>query len=201
MKRTARLITTIAAIVLTIVIMSVGIYAATKLTLTPTGSNIKFTAKDVAATITGTKQMGTNTAETLTIPNNGVFTASYEQGKDYSGTVELGDIEFTDISAAYTLTLTVKNDFTETPINVTYSAGTDTTDYVVIATKTTSSAEGAAAEDYTNSTPVTLAAGATITITTTITVNSANTETILEKGFDNVPFNFTLDVARVSTSA
>ncbi len=198
MKRTARLVISIAAIALTLAIMSVGIYAATKLTLTPAGSNIKFTAKDVAATITGTKQMSTDAAATdLEIPNGGVFEASFNQGQEYSDTIALGDIEFTDTTSTYTLTLNVTNDFTETAIGVTYSASTtDTNGYVVIAS--TSSVDGAADAAYDGS-QITLAAGKTVTLKTTIKITDAadKLETILETGFENVPFTFTLDVARV----
>lgn len=199
MKRTARLIVSISAIVLTLVVMSVGVYAATNISLTPTGNNITFTATDVAATITGTKQMGSGTATNLTIPNNGVFGAAHEQGNEYAGTIELGGIEFTDVAATYTLTLNVTNDFTTTAIGVTYSADTtDTNGYVVIAS--TTAMDGGGAQPYSNGTQITLAAGSTVTIKTTINITDTEgtLDTILENGFDNVLFNFTLDVARVS---
>lgn len=55
MKRTARIIVTVAAMALTIAIMCVGIFAATKVTLTSSCSTVSFTASDVSATVTATR--------------------------------------------------------------------------------------------------------------------------------------------------
>ncbi len=205
MKRTARLITSIAAIVLTLVIMSVGIYAATKISISNPSNNIKFVARDVAATITATKQMGDATAQPLAITSsdnsnieNGAFRPSFKQGENYTGTMDIGDIQFTNLEATFTLTVTIKNDLTSAAINVKYNAATsDTNGYVTI--NSAYSNDNKDLDSYPTA-GIDVAAGKTLVITTTITIVSEKVDTILESGF-NIPFSFSLNLERATSAA
>jgi len=99
---------TVAAIALTIIIMCVGIFAATKITLNSGSSYISFTATDVSAT----KRMGAlSQATPLTILNNGVFTPGVESNKEYVQTIEIGNIDLTDMTAEFLIDIEVQNTF------------------------------------------------------------------------------------------
>lgn len=203
MKRTARLITTIAAIVLTLVIMSVGIYAATKITINNGATNILFSAKDVKATVTASRKMSTEeTATSLTITGgtNGQFALTDNQGESYTESITVGNIVFNKVSDTFTLTLTVKNDFDTTKegisLKVGYSASTsDTNGYVEIAK--TKSGVTATTDDWTN---IVVASGETLVITTTISITSDTTKqnALLVNGFNGITFSFALNIERAA---
>ncbi len=206
MKRTARLITTIAAIVLTLVIMSVGIYAATQISIKNEPNKIKFNAVDVAATVSITKEMtGDATPTELAIPGTsstdpdaGKYVPTFEQGKTYEGEITIGDIVFPSTSATFTLTTTITNNLSAAAINVKYTATTsDTNEYVVITTNLTN--DGTAVTDYNSTTGINVATSKTLTITTTITLTTATDKlnTILDAGLD-IPFDFSLVLTRVA---
>ncbi len=206
MNRTARLITSGAAIVLTLVIMSVGIYAATKVSL-HSGINLNFTkTNDVAVTVSGQTKLDDETANDLTIPQGGVFRPSLAgdaQGT-YSDNISLGDITFTGFGSKFVITLRVTNDFESTPINAVYNASTtDTNGYVVISTTTAPDTDTTATTNYVNGTTASIAAGETLVITTTISITDVEDKQaqISENGFSNIPFDFSLDLTRGETPA
>ncbi len=206
MKRTARLITSIAAIVLTIVIMCVGIFAAKKVSLTSNNPTLSFTATDIAATVTGKTQMDNQAATTLTLPDGGVFAPTINQGQDYvpTQTITLDNITFERVDSNYVITLTIQNDFDSVAIGATYTvtcAG-DTNGYIVTST-TTKLADAPESEEpaaYTSGTQYTLAGGKTVTFQTTISIinDVPKRNTILENGFSGITFKFALDMARVT---
>ncbi len=197
MNKTARIITTVAAMALTIAIMCVGILAATKVTLTSGSSTISFTASsDVSATVTATKKMGTDTAQDLTVAENGVFLPSTSQGQEYSGSIELGDITFTSTDATFTLTITVANTFTaeSSKVNAKYSVTcANNSGYLVIATTT---ADGA----FTSGDTKEIAYDSSVTFTTTISIDSSKVNEVLESGISEA-FSFSLELTKATASA
>lgn len=206
MKRTVRLVTSIAAIVLTVAIMCVGIFAATKITLNSSDLTLTFKATDVAATVTGTKKMSTDAnADDITMPNGGKFKVTDSQGSTHTGTITLAPITFEKLDSCYVITFTVKNDFTAAE-NVSIDAkltvtNGDTKDYIVDAT--TSKLGEAVEAAYTSATAVSIGAGQSLTFTTTISITTDATkqEEILKSGFSSIPFSFTLELTRTGAGA
>ncbi len=196
MKRTARIATTIAAIALTVVIMCVGILAATKVTLNSGNSNISFTATDVSATVSATKRMGATTAPTaLEVPNGGVYAPSFETQKEYSGTIEIGNIDFTDPTDEFILEIEVKNTFSSgvyvgAVLTVDY---TDTNGYLTMVTTTDANA-------YTSGTTYSIAAAQKVLFRVTIKITQDETKRneVITNGFSGVPFSFSLVLSRTS---
>lgn len=197
MKRTARIITTVAAMALTIVIMCVGIFAATKITFGSTSSTtISFEAKDVSATVTASKQMGDGAAAELTVPggtaDNGQFTPVFNQGQEYSGSIDIGEIKFTDVNATFTLTVTVENTFSanDIDVNAKYTVTcANANGYLAVETKV-----GGAA--FTSGSTETVAKGTPVTFTTTIKIADDKKDSVLETGFSGETFSFSLELTR-----
>lgn len=196
MRKTVRIITTVAAIALTIVIMCVGIFAATKITLNSNTSQISFTAKDVSATVTANKRMGaTSQATALEIPNGGVFEPSFNAHQEYSGEINIGNIDFTNVTSEFILEIEVQNTFS-TSVYVGAILKVECTDangYVTVAT----TADG---EAYTSGDTYSIAAAQKVLfrVTVKITKDEAKRTEVITNGFENVPFNFSLDLTRTS---
>ncbi len=199
MKRTARIVTTVAAIALTIIIMCVGIFAATKVTLNSGSSTISFTATDVSATVKATKRMGATTAATaLEIPNGGVYAPSFETQQEYTGTVEIGNIDFTDPTDEFILEIEVQNTFSTgvyvgAVLTVDY---TDTNGYITVVTTTDAVA-------YTSGSTHVIAAAQKVLfrVTIKITQDVAKRNEVITNGFSGVPFSFSLALTRTSAPA
>lgn len=207
MKRTARIITTVAAMALTIAIMCVGIFAATKVTVASSGSTISFTAtNDVSATVTATKQMGTDTAESLTIPDNGenkgVFTPSLNQGAEYTSNVTLGDIAFTNTETTFKLSITVTNTYAVDGLSVDakYTVTCANADgYLTIAT-TSQASDAATASAFTSGSTVTVAYGKSVTFVTEISIANDKKDEVLQKGITGEAFGFSLELTKTDAT-
>lgn len=205
MKRTVRIITTVAAIALTIAIMCVGIFAAKKVTVASNSSTITFTASDdVSATVTATTALSSaGTTNELAVPNGGIFTPSFNQGVDYSGEVTLPDVTFSSKDETFTLTIAVTNTFETAGANVNakYSVTcANTNNYLLIETKAN---DGTADVTPTDSV-YTVEQGKTVTFTTVIKVNyiegeGGNADKILQ-GFTET-FGFSLELTKATAAA
>lgn len=122
MKLKAKLISTIAAFAMVLCLTIVGVWAATSVSVSVTGT-VGFTASDVNATVTGTI---TGITEEKTFSK--VFDAASEED---SATWDLSNITFVKDSNVV-ITLTVKNDSTERSLtakleNNGAASGTNTT--------------------------------------------------------------------------
>lgn len=144
MARRIRIVATIVAMALVASIMCIGIYAATQVSVNGSGT-ISMTAKDVAATVTGTQQYNSNAAIDLD-PVEFVL-----NGTETEGTMNLKDtITFTSVNDTATIELTVQNDFVDNvnnnvkatltltiPEDAGYTVKVDNTEYENAVTKTT----------------------------------------------------------------
>lgn len=152
MKLKAKLISTIAAFAMVLCLTIVGVWAAATVSVSVTGT-VSYTATDVDATVTGTITGITETGKD--------FSKSFNAGStDNSGAWDLSGITFVK-NQDVVITLTVKNNSTERPLEATLAnngeaAGTNTT--AALGTTTTS----------------TVAAGDTASFTFTIKVTDWN---------------------------
>lgn len=107
MARRIRIVATIVAMALVASIMCIGIYAATQVSVNGSGT-ISMTAKDVAATVTGTQQYNSNAAIDLD-PVEFVL-----NGTETESTMNLKNtITFTSVNDTATIELTVQNNFVD----------------------------------------------------------------------------------------
>lgn len=111
MKRRIRILTTVVAMVLVTIMMSIGIYAAAQGTVSNTGT-ITFEAKDVFATVSVSKQKNEETATTVDTVSFDSTTAPGEPSA--SDVITLGDFAFTKADDVWKIVVTVTNDFTAT---------------------------------------------------------------------------------------
>lgn len=178
MKRKIRILSTVATMALVATVMCVGIYAATRVDITGSGS-ITFTATDVYANVT------------IVQGADEVYSRSF--GKDENPGAELSDtVTFKTFAIdpetrKATVTITVENNFeTETAIKATVTAeakkGDATYDGVTIAV----SGEAGV---------TTIAAADTGTITVTIGLTDAAVKNGVDEG---VTFEFTLSLVRAA---
>ena len=109
-KRRFRIICTVIAMVLVTIMMSVGIYAATRGVINGSGT-VTFTAEDVFATVTAVKQKNSDAEQTL---DTITFNATTNPGEATSTkNLSLGDFAFTKATDVWVLTLSITNDFAE----------------------------------------------------------------------------------------
>lgn len=123
MKLKAKLISTIAAFAMVLCLTIVGVWAAATVTVSVTGT-VSYTATDVDATVTG---------EIIGINESGKsFTKTFNAAStENSGAWDLSDITFVK-NQDVVITLTVKNNSTERPLQATLAnngeaTGTNTT--------------------------------------------------------------------------
>lgn len=151
MKLKAKLISTIAAFAMVLCLTIVGVWAAATVSVSVTGT-VSYTATDVDATVTGTITGITETGKD--------FSKSFNAGStDNSGAWDLSGITFVK-NQDVVITLTVKNNSTERPLEATLANnGEDTGTNTTAALGTTTS---------------TVAAGDTASFTFTIKVTDWN---------------------------
>ena len=108
MRRKFRIFSTLTAMVLVLIVMCVGIWAATQASVTSTGGNLTFTAgSDVFATV-DLDASGAGTSTTL----DKTFTFSgSETNSDAAETVTLPDFTFSSENQTYTFTIAVTNTY------------------------------------------------------------------------------------------
>ena len=123
MKLKAKLISTIAAFAMVLCLTIVGVWAAATVSVSVTGT-VSYTATDVDATVTGTITGITETGKD--------FSKTFNAGStDNSGAWDLSGITFVK-NQDVVITLTVKNNSTERPLEATIAnngeaTGTNTT--------------------------------------------------------------------------
>lgn len=125
MKLKAKLISTIAAFAMVLCLTIVGVWAATTVNVTVTG-NVGYIAKDVNATVTGTITGITEEGKTYSQTFN-----SDTVGEPATDTWDLSNITFAK-GQDVVITLNVKNNSTERPLQATLAnngeaTGTNTT--------------------------------------------------------------------------
>lgn len=123
MKLKAKLISTIAAFAMVLCLTIVGVWAAATVTVSVTGT-VSYTATDVDATVTGTITGITESGKNFEKTFNAASTEN-------SGAWDLSDITFVK-NQDVVITLTVKNNSTERPLQATLAnngeaTGTNTT--------------------------------------------------------------------------
>ena len=179
MKRKIRILSTVATMALVATVMCVGIYAATRVDITGTGS-ITFTATDVYADVT-IAQSGVGTVYTNS------FGKDQAPGEAMTDTVDVRAFAIDPATRQATVTITVKNNFEAvTAIKATVTAEAKkagaTYDGVTIAV---SGEDGV----------TTVAAAGTETITVTIGL----TDDAVKNGVDEgVTFEFTMSLERAA---
>lgn len=179
MKRKIRILSTVATMALVATVMCVGIYAATRVDITGSGS-ITFTATDVYADVT-IVQSGAGTVYANS------FGKDQAPGAELSDTVTFATFAIDPATRQATVTITVKNNFeTDTAIKamVTAEAKKDSATYDGV-TIAVSGEDGV----------TTIAAADTETITVTIGL----TDDAVKNGVDEgVTFEFTLSLERAA---
>ena len=113
MKRRIRILTTVMAMLMVVVVMTMGIWAATNVAIN--GSNtITFEMNDVLATVTMKESYGIVQDQNITISDSvdGKFDATTAHNQELTATAGLTqNITFSAPTDTYTLEITVKNDF------------------------------------------------------------------------------------------
>lgn len=108
MRRKFRIFSTLTAMVLVLIVMCVGIWAATQASVTSTGGNLTFTAgSDVFATV-DVDASGPGTSTTL--DEHFTFSGS-ETNAEAAETVTLPDFTFSSENQTYTFTIVVTNTY------------------------------------------------------------------------------------------
>lgn len=145
MKLKAKLISTIAAFAMVLCLTIVGVWAAATVTVSVTGT-VSYTATDVDATVTG---------EITGITESGKnFSKTFNAGsEDNSGAWDLSGITFVK-NQDVVITLTVKNNSTERPLQATLAnngeaTGTNTTAALGETTEATVAANTSASFTFT----------------------------------------------------
>ena len=183
MTRKIRIGSTIAAIVLVAAVLCVGIYAATQVAINGSG-NVTLEAKDVAATVSGTKQ--TTGEESPTSLGESIVIAKDDDGADK--TMTLGDIKFTSVNDSCTIVLTVANGFDDKENNNVNAVLTvDVHENAGYAVKVNES-------EYVGA--VTLATNGDNAAIFTIVISVADNAD--EEGFDAQSFGFTLTLTKAA---
>ena len=185
MKRKIRILSTVATMALVATVMCVGIYAATRVDITGSGS-ITFTATDVYANVT-IVQSDVGTVYTKN------FGKDQAPGAELSDTVTFETFVIDSATRQATVTITVKNNFeTDTAIEATVTAAAEkdgaTYDGVTI---DVSGEDGVTIEDGVT----TIAAADTETIIVTIGLTDAAVKNGVDEG---VTFEFTLSLERAA---
>lgn len=115
MRKKFRIFSTLTAMVLVVIVMCVGIWAASQATITGSGS-LSFTgASDVKATVTISSQDGSTIIggqETQTFKFDGS-----ESSSPSNKTFSFGQLVFSSGKKSYSFTITIKNDFTDKVAN------------------------------------------------------------------------------------
>lgn len=179
MKRKIRILSTVATMALVATVMCVGIYAATRVDITGTGS-ITFTATDVYADVT-IAQSGVGTVYTNS------FGKDQAHGEAMTDTVDFQTFAIDPATRQATVTITVKNNFEEdTAIKATVTAE---------AKKDGSAYDGVTIAVSGEAGVTTVAAAGTETITVTIGLTDDAIKNGVEEG---VTFEFTLSLERAA---
>ena len=179
MKRKIRILSTVATMALVATVMCVGIYAATRVDITGSGS-ITFTANDVYADVT-IAQSGAGTVYTNS------FGKDQAPGAEMSDTVTFQTFAIDPTTRQATVTITVKNNFeADTAIAATVTAEA----------KKDGSAYDGVTIDVSGEAGVTeIAAAGTETITVTIGLTDDTIKNGVEEG---VTFEFSLSLERAA---
>lgn len=179
MKRKIRILSTVATMALVATVMCVGIYAATRVDITGSGS-ITFTATDVYADVT------------ITQGADEVYSRSFGKndnpGAVMSETVDFQTFAIDPTTRQATVTITVKNNFDADTTAITATVTAE-------AKKDGSAYDGVTIDVSGEAGVTTVAAAGTETITVTIRLTDDAVKNGVEEG---VTFEFTLSLERAA---
>lgn len=124
-KKKLRIFATLVAMVLVLIMMSMGIYAAKSIDATASGTVSLSGSQDVLASVSIDKKISSET-----LAQSGIITRNYDRSfqegdAQYSETYALGNVQFIKVSDFVDYDITVTNNFgTNTDVKVTVNTGT-----------------------------------------------------------------------------
>lgn len=124
-KKKLRIFATLVAMVLVLLMMSMGIYAAKSIDATASGMVSLSGSQDVLASVSIDKKVSTESLATSGIITRN-YDRSFQEGEaQYSETYALGNVQFIKVSDFVDYDITVTNNFgTNTDVKVTVNTGT-----------------------------------------------------------------------------
>lgn len=188
-KKKLRIFATLVAMVLVLLMMSMGIYAAKSIDATASGTISLSGSQDVLASVSIDKKVSTESlAQSGIITRN--YDRSFQEGEaQYSESYALGNVQFTKVSDFVDYDITVTNNFgTNTDVKVTVNTGT---------VKTPLKMEMLYKADDNSETPLefanamAIAQGQSYKFTVRISIDASKiTATEKQNGFKEVAFDF-----------
>jgi len=172
--------------------VTVGVLAATTATV-GSGVNVTYTASEVAATVSGTwKRVNDATATNFETAAHATTIAFDGSEATASGTFETAAIALTSSNNSVTFTYTIQNDSTSKAINAVVTLPSTTVNNVTVSAGTAS--DGTDAVTVTAGTnhatdSFTVAAGATVTYTVTVSITQVKNDAAYAGAFS---WNLTL---------
>lgn len=170
MKRKYKLITSIVSLTAAVALLVFGVYAAATRTVDITGT-VSFTAQNVAATVTVSEGLAP-TAGQLSLTDVGakaftVGSTANQDGLDVSLNPSL-----TDQDLVYRYQIVVANDFTTAELHASFTVLTETTRDAALARVVT--LDGVTVDPATELDDVTIAAGESVTLILTYSLDAAS---------------------------
>lgn len=186
MKRKFKIISTLTTMVAVMLTMCVGILAAKKVSFAG-NSTLSFSATDVFATVTIQEQIGD--AASNTVFSQKTYNGSTSSGEEnLSETVSFSAFTFAKATDQIVITVTVKNDFTEsTSIDVHLAATVESDENQLIVIETSENLESGSD---------TIQSGASETYTVTLSLS----EKAQQQGVSQLTFSFDLSLSRTASS-
>ena len=184
MKRKIRLMTTIVAMCMVVLIMSMGIYAATQVTIGGTGSITFAQLSDVSADVTYAYGATGDTVE-YTLADDQTHLGTQVSLKDDSANIPFDSAE-DDYTYSFTITNTFDGNYS---INAAFSQSLDDNDFITMTTTyaVTTNKSATAGSDTAlteGSKTIVIPQGETLTITVVFDIVDANYQELKETGVD-----------------
>ena len=190
-KKKLRIFATLVAMVLVLLMMSMGIYAAQKINITNTGTLALGSSGDVLAEVSVVKKRA-NEADAMIITKN--YDRSFQEGvESYDDTIELGAIVLTKITDYVDYQITITNKFdtdTKVDVNMTTMTASDPIKLQLITNN-----------NLTQGTAYAIPKGESYVMTVRVSLDESKvSQTQKENGFTAQAFSFVLKVEKGSTT-
>ena len=190
-KKKLRIFATLVAMVLVLLMMSMGIYAAQKINITNSGTLALGSSGDVLAEVSVVKKRA-NEADAMIITKD--YDRSFEEGvESYNDTIELGAIVLTKITDYVDYEITITNKFdTDTKVDVNMTTMT-ASDPIKLELRTEN--------NLTQGTAYAIPKGESYVMTVRVSLDESKvSQTQKENGFTALAFSFVLKVEKGSTT-
>ncbi|MBR6703603.1 MAG: hypothetical protein IKL76_03475 [Clostridia bacterium] len=190
-KKKLRIFATLVAMVLVLLMMSMGIYAAQKINITNSGTLALGSSGDVLAEVSVVKKRA-NEADAMIITKD--YDRSFEEGvESYNDTIELGAVVFTKITDYVDYEITITNKFdTDTKVDVNMTTMT-ASDPIKLELRTEN--------NLTQGTAYAIPKGESYKMTVHVSLDESKvSQTQKENGFTAQAFSFVLKVEKGSTT-